>query len=138
MAWTKPWSLKRERELPAPLPFAYASIAPLLVAHEVLERACACKIKKAEPPPALTGLLAAGRISEAVAQAQHRAFVAGLPAPFQRLTAKAARNGQAANPALGRRILAALAIPADPRTVSACLHQAYPENREEMETNDAN
>ena len=135
LAWTAPRSLGAAPARPAPLPLAFASIAPLIVPQPVLNGALGRDVNAIALPSALPGLLAAGRIAEAVAQAQHRGFVAGLSAPFQRLTANAARGATRADPALGRRILAALAIPLDPRTVKACLRQAYPEDNQEPETN---
>ncbi len=151
LAWTAPARLPKQGDgrRHATVPFAYAAIAPLFASAGVLDRALRM-IRDGAPttdededededdkdgiapedlalrlivPPALSGLLAAGRVGEAVQLAQHRVRVAGLPAPFQKVSQGAFARADAQS---GRRLLAALAIPARAGVIAACLRQAYP------------
>jgi CRISPR-associated protein Csx17 len=121
------------------LPFAYAAIKPMFTPRSVFDR-----LKREgldlPMPPALPGLLAAGRIPEAVRVAQERARASGLPAPFldrrDRQALYRAPDHRAPDPHFGRRLLAALVIPVSSGVVRACLDQAYPSSDQEPQNAD--
>jgi CRISPR-associated protein Csx17 len=107
LAWVTPLRfLLRRREAAAPLPAAYAALKAIFAPDAELHRLGVLPDGVDLPvPPQLVGLLAAGRVDEALAAGLARTRASGLPADFEMLAA----------PGLdGRRLAAALLVPLTP------------------------
>jgi len=124
LAWVEPARFGRPADRPA-LPLAYAALKPLFAPNEAVRKTGdGLPETFALPiPPAVTGLLLADRVDDAVHLAMARARNSGLPTPFMR-----ARLSDA--PGYGRRLLAALTVPVTTGVLRSCLDQAYPSDEE--------
>ena len=99
------------------LPFAYAALKPLLAPEGVGEE------KKRINPLPLVRLIRAGRVGDAIQQAQIVAQGAGLPAPFLKNTIKC-KSTTSLDP---NRLMAALLFPIAPKAYDSLIGRVYPD-----------
>lgn len=127
LVWVEP-APPRDKPRDASLPFAYAALKPLFATGAALDR-IRPELPELPIPPALPALLMSGQIDEALRVGQERARASGLPTPFlQRRHPDAPRRPPDIR--AGRRLLAALIIPALDEVLGSCLDQAYPSDEE--------
>lgn len=103
LAWVAPPRFLPSRRGPAPLPAAYAALKPIFTPDAELRDLRLLPQANALPvPPRLVGLLAAGRVDDALAAGLARTRASGLPAHYRGIAA----------PGLdGRRLAVALMVP---------------------------
>jgi CRISPR-associated protein Csx17 len=128
LSWVS-WPDKEEREKllavwkseRGPLPLTYAALKPLFT-PDVALRHPSLRLPeyfRLPIPPALSSLLAADRLSEALRLGMDRARGSGLATPFIRAQPPSGPND-------GRRLLAALMIPVRLGVVRDSIARAYP------------
>jgi CRISPR-associated protein Csx17 len=152
LAWARPRvSAQPQNDREDILPFAFAALRPLLdpkgVASPRPHRARRygaddTRERRAVDPLPIVRLLRAGRIDDALVAAHRLARGAGLCVPFGKALDRGRRSVADAFPsapdgAAAQRLAAALLIPLSDAAVEALAWRAYPENRDEEDTDAA-
>jgi len=107
------------------LPLAYAALKPIFSSPPKKNDEARLPMKF---PPAITPLLAAGRIGEALDVAMRRARADGLPTPFSELRPVGVD---------ARRLLASLLFPISESDLKFCQNRAYPSEDKERPNDNA-
>ena len=139
LVWTRPTRLPRGQDRatrPAPVPFAYAALKPVLSPDASLHAIAALPPATRLPvPPGLIARLRAGgpardgrATNEAVMTGFARARASGLPSPFGTAGPRAptGRDGCIGAGLPADRLAAALLIPVGDRGLASLIRRAYP------------